>query len=78
MRKLSFYLAAAVFVGMSVEAALPTVSNVQMSQPNGRNVLITYNLADGPAVVTLDVETNGPNGWVSIGMEKVYAFDGAV
>lgn len=79
MRKPSFYLAvSAVFAGMSAAAALPTVSNVQMSQPGGRNVLVTYDLANGPAVVTLDIETNGPNGWVSIGLDKVYAFDGAV
>lgn len=80
MRKTSFSLAAATaFAGVSVAAAaLPTVSGVTMSQPGGRNVVITYSLADGPAVVTLDIETNGPNGWVSIGLENVYSFDGAV
>ncbi|MBP3406221.1 MAG: formylglycine-generating enzyme family protein [Kiritimatiellae bacterium] len=71
-------VAMAAFAGVSADVVLPTVSNVQMSQPGGRNVLVTYDLANGPAVVTLDIETNGPNGWVSIGLEKVYAFDGAV
>ena len=79
MSKMSFAVAVtAALAGMSAVAALPTVSNVRMSQPGGRNVLVTYDLANGPAVVTLDIETNGPNGWVSIGLEKVYAFDGAV
>lgn len=79
MGKMSFAFAAVtVLAGMSAAAALPTVSNVQMSQPGGRNVLVTYDLSNGPAVVTLDIETNGPNGWVSIGLEKVYAYDGAV
>ena len=79
MRKMSFAVAVvAALAGMSAVAALPAVSNVRMSQPGGRNVLVTYDLANGPAVVTLDVETNGPNGWASIGLEKVYAFDGAV
>lgn len=79
MSKISFAVAViAALAGMSAVAALPAVSNVQMSQPSGRNVIVTYDLSNGPAVVTLDIETNGPNGWVSIGLEKVYAFDGAV
>ena len=80
MGKMSFAVAVTmVLAGISAaRAALPTISNVVMSQPGGRNVLVTYDLANGPAVVTLDIETNGPNGWVSIGLENVYAFDGAV
>ena len=72
MGKMSFAVAVTtVLAGISAAMAdLPTISNVVMSQKSGRNVTVTYDLANGPAVVTLDIETNGPNGWVSIGMEK--------
>lgn len=44
--------------------ALPEISNVQMTQAAGGGaVTISYRLTGGPAVVTLDIETNG----VSIG-----------
>ena len=67
MGKMTFAVAVtAALAGMSAVAALPAVSNVRMSQPGGRNVLVTYDLANGPAVVTLDIETNGPNGWVAM------------
>ena len=52
---------------------MPVVSNVTMTQGRGHKVVVEYDLANGPAVVTLDIETNGPSGWASIGLENVYA-----
>ena len=62
------------------DAAIPpSVSDVTMTQGNDRRVTITYALAHGPAVVTLDIQTNAtPNaaasdpGWTSIGGEAVW------
>ena len=55
-------------------AAIPEVSNVTMTQAANRLVAITYQLADAPAVVTLDIQTNANTsaaandpGWTSIG-----------
>ena len=39
-------------------AAMPEVSNVTMTQAANRLVTITYQLADAPVVVTLDIQTN--------------------
>ena len=58
--------------------AVPTVSNVQMKQSPGHVVTVEYDLANGPAVVTLDIETNGPAGWASIGLGNVYRDEGSV
>ena len=61
----------------------PVVSNVTMSQQQpGRLVTITYQLANAPAVVTLDVQTNctenGAVKWASIGGEAVCNAQGDV
>ena len=65
---------AAMAVGASFAAGIvPVVSNVTMSQGRAHTVVVEYDLANGPAVVTLDIETNGPSGWASIGLENVYA-----
>lgn len=65
---------AAMAVGVSFAAGIvPVVSNVTMSQGRAHTVVVEYDLANGPAVVTLDIETNGPSGWASIGLENVYA-----
>ena len=63
----------------------PTVSGVTMTQAFDRKVTIEYTLADGPAVITLDVQTNAtPNaaaddpGWTSIGGEAVWNAAGDV
>ena len=54
---------------------VPEAGNVSMTQdPFSREVTITYTLANAPAVVTLDIQTNGPNGWVSIGGEHIDCF----
>ena len=60
------------------ESQTPVVSEVEMTQADvGRRVTITYKL-NLPAVVTLDIETNGPNGWVSIGGEHIQRVSGDV
>ena len=59
-------IVAGVLCAGSLFAGLPVVSDVTMSQNPGNNhVLITYRL-DRPAIVTLDIQTNG----VSIGAEN--------
>lgn len=53
-------------------AEVPSVSNVQMLQAQDRTVTITYRLANAPAIVTLDIQTNATDGsWVSIGGENI-------
>ncbi|MBQ4199042.1 MAG: hypothetical protein II649_04080, partial [Kiritimatiellae bacterium] len=57
----------------TLPAAVPEVSGVTMTQDSMRLVTITYTLADAPAVVTVDVQTNNANGgWASIGGEAVW------
>ena len=70
---------AAFAAGMTLQAAVPEVSGVTMTQANDRLVTITYTLADAPAVITVDVQTNrtgaatgNPADWVSIGGEAVW------
>ena len=63
----------AVAVGASLRAAVPEVSGVTMAQASDRLVTITYTLADAPAVITLDVQTNVTGDvWASIGGEAVW------
>ena len=68
------------FAAVAAQGAMasPTVTAVNMSQPaKAGQVTITYTLADAPAVVTLDVETNvvvnGETvGWASIGGAHIW------
>lgn len=61
-----------------VSTATPEVSEVTMSQSADRLVTITYKLTE-PAVVTLDVQTNGIGGaWASIGGAAICNAEGAV
>ena len=54
-------------------AAVPSVSDVTLSQDGlTRAVTVNYTLADEPAIITLDICTNG----VSIGQSNVWAIDG--
>ena len=54
---------------------VPVVSNVGFDQPGGgRTVTVTYNLQYAPAIVTMEVLTNG----VSIGADKVMHLRGDV
>ena len=69
----------------ALTAAVPEISGVTMAQDVARRVTITYTLADAPAVVTLDVQTNANTsaaaddpGWTSIGGEAVWNATGDV
>ena len=53
---------------------VPTVSDVTYTQSGGRAVTVSYTLADAPAIVTMDVLTNG----VSIGADKVTHLEGDI
>ena len=58
---------AAAFIARA-DAQIPSVSEVTISQgTSSRAVTVTYNLADAPAIITLDITTNG----VSIGAANV-------
>ena len=67
-----FYSVLAVVAAAAAMAADPVVSGVEMTQAaDGPEVTITYRLANGPAVVTFDVGTEEPDGWHSIGGERL-------
>ena len=79
----------ALFASAAVSAfatAVPEVTGVTMTQASdSRLVTITYTLAEAPAVVTLDVQTNATAnapandpGWASIGGEAVWNATGDV
>lgn len=74
---LTMFAAAAV---LPVFAAVPTVSQVSMTQAqSSRDVTISYALSDGPAVVTVDIQTNVADGvWASIGEENFTTMTGDV
>ena len=82
--KCGTFLAGFAAVAAQVAMASPAVTAVNMSQPaKAGQVTITYTLADAPAVVTLDVETNvvvnGETvGWASIGGEHIWNAQGDV
>ena len=62
-----------------LSAAVPEISDVTMSQSAMRLVTITYNPADAPAVITLDVQTNVTGDvWASIGGEALWNATGDV
>ena len=65
MKKTSFF-SVIVAAMASTATAMPTVSNVKMSVSDDREVEVTYDLANGPAVVTLSVETNNGSAWVAM------------
>lgn len=86
MKKLMTLLAASAAVSAATADLVPEVSGVTMSQPpNSRRVTIGYTLANAPAVVTLDVQTNRTGAatadaadWVSIGGENIRFVTGDV
>ena len=57
--------------------SVPEVTVTEFSQADDRTVTVKYSLVNAPAVVTMDVETNGPSGWVSIGGEAICGTYGA-
>lgn len=63
--KLELLLTVSLFAGIA--CARPVVSSVDFTQTgSSRKVTVTYNLSGGPAIVTMDVQTNG----VSIGRDN--------
>ncbi|MBR3222191.1 MAG: formylglycine-generating enzyme family protein [Kiritimatiellae bacterium] len=62
---------------LALRAAVPEVSDVTMAQDVAtRTVTITYRLANAPAVVTVDIQTNATGStWASIGGENISCFD---
>ena len=73
-------LCAAAF-GMTVfaDAEMPDVTAVTMSQADSREVTISYTLANAPAIVTLDIQTNvSGDVWASIGGENIQVISGDV
>ena len=55
--------------GTGVEApsvSTPKATVTGFAQLADRTVVVTYSLANAPAVVTFTAETNGPNGWVAL------------
>ena len=77
--KLAFTMFAATAI-LHAFAVVPTVSNVSMTQAEtSRDVTISYELSDGPAVVTVDIQTNvADDVWVSIGEENFTTMTGDV
>lgn len=61
-------------------AAVPEVTSVKMSQDASRLVTIAYTLENGPAVVTVDIETNdtATGAWASIGGKNIQRVTGDV
>lgn len=71
-------LTAALALGTSLASAVtvPTVSDVTLEQTGKRKMTISYKLNNGPAVITLDIQTNSVNAagefrWTSIGGEHI-------
>ncbi len=71
--KMAFAAAITACAAVSGIADLPEVTDMTVRQVR-RTVTIEYSLTQSPAVVTLDVQTNGANGWVSIGGEHIQNF----
>ena len=67
MKKKIILLAALLFAVFVVRAAGPATTVVSCDILSDGSVSVAYTLAGGPAVVLLDVQTNGLSGWVSIG-----------
>ena len=68
---MSALCAAACFAAAASE--MPDITAVSMSQADSREVTISYTLANAPAVVTVDIQTNAAGGaWASIGGEAIW------
>ena len=75
MKSTSIFTAVAIIAATAGAALVPEVSNVSFSQPAGKRlVTIRYTLTGGPAIVTVDIRTNG----VSIGAANFSNIEGDV
>ena len=68
---------AALSLAATARAVVPEVGDVSMTQAENRDVTISYTLS-APGVVTLDIVTNSPSGWISIGSSNVLNVTGDV
>ena len=65
----------AMFVSAAaMSAAVPKVTRATFSQAGLRTVTINYTIADAPAIVTVDIQTNG----ISIGAQNFWNVEGDV
>ncbi len=69
-------LSAALATGLA-SAAAPSVTVTSLTQAADRTITVAYTLADGPAVITLDIETNSSS-WASIGGKDLCRAQGDV
>ena len=72
IRTIGFMTASALVAGVAL-ADLPEVTDMKVEQ-RGRTLKVDYKLTSAPAVVTMDVQTNSPSGWASIGGENIQNF----
>ena len=76
--KTRLMLASAMIAG-SVFADLPSVSDVRLVQgADSADITISYTLKNGPAVITLSIETNGPSGWQPLNGRHLWKTTGDV
>lgn len=70
MKRLVLY----VMVASGAAMATPEVSKVSLTQPKGTGmeVVVGYHLSGAPAIVCMDIQTNGPAGWATIGADAIY------
>ncbi len=80
MKKIKLLAGAAFLAAQSVFAAgaVPEVMNVTMCQNPNHHVTISYSLSNASAVVTADIQTNSPAGWISIGAANMMRLSGDV
>ncbi len=78
--KKTMFGSAIVAASMFASAVTPEVTSVSMTQAlDSRLVTINYSLQNGPAVITLDIQTNVTgNVWASIGGENIQNVTGDV
>ena len=63
----------------AMAAEMPEVTAVSMTQADSREVTIAYTLANAPAIVTVDIQTNvSGDVWASIGGENIQVLSGDV
>lgn len=75
MKHLSMILALG---GALAAFADPEASKVVLTAPVNGVATITYELTDGPAVITLDIEKKVGNEWQSIGEDRLWRLSGDV
>ena len=70
----NLFFVSAVAVGLAAMGTVPEITNVSWRANNARDYIVSYTLSSAPAIVTLDVRTNG----VSIGAANFTNLTGAV